>query len=480
MNQKDAAKILGNDYREITRNKKQYAVGFDEQLAIYDWQKRIDVLHRYKKYIHDTRLDKAVYFLVSAALGSKYRVLIRPNNTITPSEAALLYRSVYNNENLASAMETLGNSNHKSSRLFTEMAKAIPNEDEKKLALEVANSYSIITKYDGIINDLFDRINIHNVIFNGNRAAVKLGDRFNEIVYNGNSILSVDPLEFEFVLPKFSNKGVILGWYYQRDEWTEAVVFYPYQILRFTFDPDNGMGSGLFFTTRQINFLSHRMERVMAIGRESRSVQIRYHYPNFDKLPEAYRKPLTQDKVEQERQNVMRVLKSGKTVDLFSDGMFDVKTIESDGGQFNEINDVEFIHKLFEIGLLVPPGIIDTGAQVNRSTMDLQIKFLKGILKMIETEASRGIKQLIKTELFLKDIDLDSLDIQIKFDNTSLLNTLEASQIVTRLKNRYNNFPEPLLAQYMGISWEEFVEAREKEQAMYGTNDKDDDKNNNT
>lgn len=465
VNRYDAVKILNKDIQAITRNKKAYSVDFSPEMAIDRWRNRIVLFDKNKKYLTDPRLQKAAFLLTSAALGSKYSLKIKDNTVISPKEAAVIYRHIFKAESLAELLEDVPED--ASGIVFEEVAKSIENKKHKELMLEVALGAKKVNKMLKEINKLQERINIYSIIFKGIKDAVLFGDDFYEVVYDKQNVLSVDSLNFTKVLPYYNSKGVITYWTYDTLLDTKMIKFYPYQILRFNFNPDDlGVGQGLFFLTLNINRFAHRFERLMSIGRESRSVQIRLHYPNYEDLPDAYKRILTKDEVKSHKREVEQSLKAGYVVDIFSNGLYKVDTLKSDGALFNDIKDVELIHTLFEIGLLLPTGIIDSGKAVDRATMDLQIKFLKGLLKVLCITAEDAISQLIKTQLFLHGYDLDNLSININFDKAALIDVLEASQIVSRLNNKYNNFPAPILADFMGISWEDYTAAIKQAQQM--------------
>ncbi|MHA1873569.1 MAG: hypothetical protein ACTSVB_05595 [Candidatus Heimdallarchaeaceae archaeon] len=459
-------KLFGKDLNKIRRNKKAESKSFNKDLALINWYKRINILKFNKKYLRDPRLQKAAFLLTALILGSKYNIIVKSKEKISPKEGAKFFRDVFEKKNISRMLESLPNS-LTSVSIIEKLKKLVKSEEEKLLLDEIASNVTNVYQIEEMINEFLKRVEITSVLFYGLKEAILLGDSFFEIVYDSTGILTIDKLDFTRVLPKYSKTGVILSWYYSSLVDEKAIVFYPYQILRFSFNVNGDIGEGLFFNTKDINRLAHKMERLMAISRETRSIQIRLHKPNYAELPENYRRLLTEEEVENYKVKFVNSLRKAMNVDIISNGLFTVDTVKSDGATFNEIKDVDFINQLFEIGLLIPTGIIDSGSKVDRATMDLQIKFLKGLVSLLECEAKRALEQLIKTELYLKNIDLDKYEIFISFDKSALLDQLDASKIVTRIKNKYNDFPEPILASIMGYSWDEFKDARIKESDFY-------------
>jgi len=225
-----------------------------------------------------------------------------------------------------------------------------------------------------------------------------------------------------------------------------------------------------------VSAITRQIENYMMLSRKTRSVQTRFHFPNFSNLPESMKEQVgmpSEEDIESYRQKIMTALRNnaGASLDIVSNGYWDVKNVASDGATFSSIDDTEYFNELFKIGLLVPTGLIDSGSNVNRATMDLQIKFLKGLFNIMKQERKNNTAQLVNMELILNNIDPSSYYIEVINDNSGLTDILEASQIAARINNKYNNFPMPVLANLLGIDWKDIVDGYNLQSAAGISND---------
>jgi len=425
---------------------------------------------------YDSRLMKAAILLASAAMADKYRVRI-VNRDATPTEDLLAtIKYVYKQEELTNTIETLMEREQFTPVVMENLIMSTANEKVKDLLIKLETTVAAELKYKTIIDDLVKRIDLERVMFDGCFNSVKFGDSFYEVVYDTTSVLSASALPLRKVFPYVTEKGVITKWLYYNQEYVNPVALHPYQVLHFTFLPGDYIGLGLFSSTMNVNSITRKIESYMMLARKTRSVQTRLHYPNFNSLPENIKEqqPIPSDQeVTAYKQKVIDAIKtnSGASLDFFSNGLWDIKNIPSDGTNFNYVGDVDYFNELFKIGLIVPTGLIDSGESVNRATMDVQIKFLKGLFNLLKNERKLNTEQLITTELVLKDFDPNDFYVEVTNDNTGLIDTLEASQIVSRLNNKYNNFPMPVLSSLLGIEWGEVVEGFELQKAAGISND---------
>lgn len=437
------------------------------------WRSRIDTVESNagKLLSYDSRLMKAAILLASAAMSDKYKIRVVAKDK-TPTEDLLsIIKYIYKQEELTNTIETLMERG-KCTPVFIEgLISSTSNRKVKDALLKLEDTVASELKFKTVIEDLVRRVNLERIMFDGCFNSVKYGDKFYEIVYDENEVLSVESIPLKKIIPYVTEKGVITKWlYYNEDEYLNATVLYPYQILHFTFLPDDYIGLGLLTSTMNVNSITRKIESYMMLARKTRSVQTRLHYPNFNNLPEAIKEQQTipsENEVETYKQKVMVAIKSnsGASLDFFSNGLWDIKNIPSDGTNFNYVGDVDYFNELFKIGLVVPTGLIDSGESVNRATMDVQIKFLKGLFNLLKNERKSNTEQLVATELILRGFDPADFYVEVTNDNTGLIDTLEASQIVARLNNKYNNFPMPVLSSLLGIEWEEIVEGFELQQA---------------
>ncbi len=459
---------IEQDAEKIDKERISEKISFDENLALRPWWDRIVKKQQYTKYLSDPRYAKAKALLASVVMGGGYKVSVRPKDALSTEDLSNIYRYIYKDSSLADTVESLSSKLENKAYAMELLAKNIPDEKKAQLALETRNSIASAEELNSIAVDLFDKARMMTLAFESIGEAVGLGDSFDEVVYNNQGVLSVEHLDIDRMLPRYGNKGIITKWrYLEKPGGPNAVVMCKDEVLRYSFNKINDLGRGLFFTTLNINYITHKMERLTAISRESRAVQMRLHYPDYQGLPEKALQQatiLTEEQVKQHRNRVQSDFSTGYVIDYYSNGLWKVKTIENDKASINFIDDTEYFRSLFEVGLLVPPGVLDTGANVNRNTLDLQIKFLKGILKVLEDEVLYNLKKLIKIELYLKGYNLNDIEVDIKFDNTALIDLLEASQILARV-NRFNDFPRPLVAEMMGYSWSQYIDAVQKQDA---------------
>jgi rubrerythrin len=419
---------------------------------------------------YDSRLMKAAILLASAAMADKYKIRIISKDK-TPTEDILTsIKYIYKQEQLTDTIEALLEKEKLTKPVLEDLVKSVSNKEIKKMLLKLEDTVTSELEFKYIVEELITRINLERIMFDGCFNSVKFGDSFYEIVYDTNSILSVESLPLDKMLPNITDKGIITQWLYCNEEKAQAFRLYPYQVLHFTFLPDNYIGLGLFSSTMNVNSITRKIESYMMLARKTRSVQTRLHYPNFSNLPENIKEQQSipsDTEVSAYKQKVITAIKSnsGASLDFFSNGLWDIKNIPSDGTNFNYVGDVDYFNELFKIGLIVPTGLIDSGESVNRATMDVQIKFLKGLFSLLKNERKLNTEQLVTMELILNGYEPNSFYVEVTNDNTGLIDTLEASQIVARLNNKYNNFPMPVLASLLGIEWEEIVEGYELQQA---------------
>ena len=104
---------------------------------------------------------------------------------------------------------------------------------------------------------------------------------------------------------------------------------------------------------------------------------------------------------------------------------------------------------------------------VNRATLDLQLRFLKGYINILKQEAIKAMKDVTYTHLYLKGEDIDNIDVRITIPDTGLLDLVEASQVITRINNRYNRFPKPYLSMLLGLDWDDYINFRDIELQDY-------------
>ena len=411
----------------------------------------------------DSRLFKASTLISSAALSDKYKIRIISKESTPIEDIITSLKYIYNREDLANDILTLMEEEKFNSYILENLINMISDKKIKSLLLEAKVTLDKELYYKDLLNIFIRKIDLNRIMFDGIFNAVKLGDSFYEIVYDSSSILSIEPLMLEKVYPSISNKGIVERWLYYSTEYIDPVALYPHQVLHFTFLPDEYIGSGLFSKTMNVSAITRQIENFMMLSRKTRSVQTRFHFPSFNNLPESVKEQAvmpTEAELHAYRQSILRAItnNSGASLDIFSNGKWDVKNIPSDGTNFNYVDDVEYFNDLFQIGLLVPPGLIGNGESVNRATMDVQIKFLKGLFNVLKQERINNTEQLVTMELILKNIDPDSFYVEVTNDNTGLVDILEASQIVSRLNNKYNNFPMPVLSNILGIDWKDVVD----------------------
>ncbi len=451
------ASVLGNDlvYNNI----------------VSAWQKRNNTIRRLQRYIYDPRIQKAVHLLVFALLSGKYSIRVRVENRPSVDESLAVLRLRY--PQLAEEVEAL----FKKKMLTPHTLRIISEGVEpkaKRILTEIKKTIDSEKEIMDLVVDVFDRVQIWQRLYRGFRDALLYGDAFDEIVYKPDEVITLIPLDLLRILPNCDSKGTIRSWIYLDNySATSGTEFYPYQILHYQIDEtDSGLGMGLLISAQDILLATRKMERLSMVARETRSVQTRFHYPDLTVLtPNGPRKPITDSIIDEYKSKVEASYHGGYTVDLYSDGVWKVTTLESDNAPVTSINDIKHFAELLSIALWLPVGIIDSGASVNRATMELQMKFLNGLIVLLQDQAKALMKQLAYTELYLKDKDIDNIDIDIVLPNTGMLTLEEASRIVTRLSNKYNSFPTPILAQFMGIDWDTYVDAREREQATFGQTD---------
>lgn len=474
-----SSKILDKEYiTNLNKNKTVPCTDIDRTRVITEWIMRGQELENDRSaiFIKDARLQKATILLASAVVGDRYHISIEPNNSLSIEDGLALLKFHYHKDRMVSALEGMLNEQRLSSNIMEHMAIQEQNKGIRLLLESMRDSRKLQEDCERYINNLMDRIDLGRNFFFGTFFSVLFGDHLFEIVYDeedAKAILGLYPLSLGDMLPGISNKGIITHW-----EFTEkflsgekAITLNPYQVLRFMFMPDISFGEligrGLYDSTKLINMLSHRMERLTVIARETRAIQTRVHFPNYKNLPPEMLDSLQvikEPEVIAYKEKVRtQMIQRGSSVELFTNGLWDVKNVESDRADADFIKDVSYFDELFKTGLLVPPGLLDSGENVNRATMDLQIKFMKGLLNSLKDVHTTNMKQLFFTELLLRGISIDDIDLSVSYDNTGLIDTAEASQIVARLNNRFNSFPYPLLTKFMGIEWKDFLRATKQQ-----------------
>jgi len=445
------------------------------------WQRRRNTIRRLQRYAYDPRIQKAVHLLVFALMSGKYSFRIKIENKPSVEEALSILRLRY--PRIAEEVEDLLSHGTLSPYTLKSISEGIDTK-AKKILTEIRKTVSAEKDIADLVVDVFDRTKIWQRLYRGFRDALLYGDAFDEIVYKPDEVLALIPLDLLRILPNCDSKGTIRSWVYLENYSSQiGTEFYPYQVLHYQIDESpSGVGMGLLISSQDILLAARKMERLSMVARETRSVQTRFHYPDLSVLnPSGPRKPITDAIINEYKSKVEASYRGGYNVDLYSDGVWKVTTLESDNAPITSTNDIKHFAELLAIALWLPVGVIDSGASVNRATLDLQMKFLNGLIVLLQDQVKSLMKQVAYTELYLKDKDIDNIEIDIVLPNTGMLNLEEASKIVTRLSNKYNDFPAPLLAQIMGIDWDTYVHARELEMSMYGSDDAtDDDADNNT
>ena len=453
------------DRSYISKNKKTGLSEFDISTINEKWLNRITTIDSKtgKLLSADSRLFKATSLITSAALSDKYKIRVLPKNAIPLEDIMTVLKYVHGREDIVSKLLAMMEEQSLTTMVIEKLIDNVSDKSIKEILLEAKKTLNFELMYKGIIDSLLLRIDLNRIMFDGIYRAVKYGDSFYEIVYDSDNILSLESLPLEKVFPDVSKKGIIERWLYYTSEYLNPMSLLPHQVLHFSFLSDDYIGSGLFANTMNVSAITRQIENFMMLSRKTRSVQTRFHFPSFSNLPESMKEQASLPTDEEISAYVRQIKQaiannSGASLDIFSNGRWDVKSVASDGNTFNYVDDVEYFNDLFQIGLLVPPGLIGTGESVNRATMDIQIKFLKGLFNVLKQERINNTEQLVVTELILNNIDPDDFYVEVTNDNTGLVDILEASQIVARLNNKYNNFPMPVLSNILGIDWKDVVD----------------------
>jgi hypothetical protein len=477
-----ASKIFDKSYiTSVNRNKTAPFNDPDRTQVITEWIKRGQELRndRSSIFFNDSRLQKATTLLASGVVGDKYHIFVDMKDRLTVDDGMALLKFYHKKPRLVESLEHMLNSDRLSSYMLEYMASQEQDKGVKYVLENIKDSTRIQEKCNNYINSLMERTELNRKLYFGMFFAILFGDHIYEIVYDEEkekTILDLCPLSLSNIIPRVSNKGIITLWEYSERHLSGSMAdtLNPYQILRFMFMPDiefgELIGRGLYDTTKLINMVAHRMERLTVVARETRAVQTRVHFPNYKNLPTemlASLQIVNEDEILKYKEKIRnQMIQRGPSVEIFTNGLWDQKNIESDRADSDFIKDADYFDQLFKTGLLVPPGLIDNGERVNRATMDLQIKFLKGLLNSLKDMQAANMKQLFYTELILKDMPIDNIDLSVSYDNTGLIDTAEASQIVARLHNRFTAMPYPILTKYMGIEWKDFLRAvKQQEEA---------------
>lgn len=469
MTKLEASKIIGKDYEKINKYKRTINSDLTTALIEKRWTDRVSLAANNPYLLEDTRLQKACFFLASSTLGSNISWSVRDKGNLSIEQGATILDKYYGDKKFAKLL--IINKEHPE-MLVPILRNKVETESidfERKVVYEnILSSAQTDKKYRGYIDRVFTDLDIYTKVFDSLKEAILLGDSLSEIVYDGNEILDVDRLDWQKILPDYTQKGVLSKWRFLRyvdGMKMQSIGLKPVRVLHFQFGYNDYMGYGLFPLTKNANYYAHMMERLLISSRKARAVQTRVHKQNYENLPEFLKETITElptDKqIAEYRKKFLDTKITGETIeDVFMPGLWDMKTLDVKGDVFNYTKDVDYINHLFKIGLLIPVGIIDDGSTVDRSTMDIQIKFLKGIAKVLEHQVINNLKHLIKLELHLKGVNLDRIEVDISLDNTGLIDLIEGSLIQYRLRNKNIKIPYSATAPFLNKTPEQLAQAK--------------------
>ena len=438
------------------------------ETTLDSWIWRIQLLNKIERQIDDPRIRKAVRYIAFALIGNGFYMYVVDTSLPRLEDIAFALRHL-EHEQLADTLIDLSHDARLSEYKLDVLISSTHSRKAKQLLREAKKTVSRHQQLQQELKYFYEQIDLWNCVYMGIRDALLYGDAFFEKVYSPQELIALIPLNIRRIIPKIDKKGTIVGWYYlDSADFDMATVFQPYQVVRFSTDKTHqDIGEGLLISNVRILKMVRDMERVLMITREARSRVIRVHYPDFSNVGVGYGRQLSDREIEEYQNRVQTTLRRSIDADIYSSGLWRVDVLPTDATPFTRIDDIKHFHQLLEMGLLLPVGVLDSGENVNRATLDLQLRFLKGYINILKQEAIKAMKDVTYTHLYLKGEDIDNIDVRITIPDTGLLDLVEASQVITRINNRYNRFPKPYLSMLLGLDWDDYINFRDIELQDY-------------
>ncbi len=432
-----------------------------KQTILSTWQAKQSLLSRYGYMKDNPIIKKAKTIFVSSIVSSGYSINYSIKLNITESLNEL-------NSYLKEAnMRTVRFSNEQfpSEEKIDKIIERVGMKPNRKAILAQATKVKKLLKVNNqildIITSFLENIEIETVIELVLEDMYFTGVSF-WYINQKNRPISLEYIPFDMIMPSFKQKGdlfVLDGWNIvdmgqtiKKLKLEDVLVFNNMSTIEY---PGQGVLESIYLHTSMLDedLVDLRTQRATRSG-----VKL-LHYPDLQAM--GRKTPLTEDEMK-EYKKINKLHRNSIKTDYFSNGLWKIDVLKADD-TIDNISDIAFVKELMENGLLVPHGLIDSGTNVNRSTLDVQIAYYITIVYTIANDISQKLTYLVKN--YISDSVVKKNNVSIQWKYTEPQSLLDKAKMMAYLKNQFIQMPMyKLVTDVMKWDWDSFLQAVKKDE----------------
>lgn len=426
------------------------------------WAAKKNLMATYSNLEDNPIVKKALTIFISSIASSGYSIDYSIKLDIKESIDEL--NTYFEKNNLGKLYYNLEKNIYPSDNDINKIIEKIGMSENRKIILAKASNLKNLLKINNRITDtikqFFDTIDLESMIELALKDMYLIGSSF--WLINTKDGFSLEYIPFESIIPRFKSKGKLFvfdGWnivdngeVLQKLKSTDVLVFNVYTPIEY---PGKGVVESIysFIDTLDADIADLRTQRATRSG-----IKL-LHYPDLQSI--GRKAPLTEDEMK-EYIKINKLTTNSVKTDYYSNGLWKIDVLKADD-TIDNVQDIQMIKEIAETGLLVPHGLIESGQNVNRSTLDVQIAYYITIAYTIANDLSNKLTYLVKN--YISDGTIKRNNVKITWKYTEPQSLLDKAKMMAYLKNQFIQMPMyKLVTDIMRWDWDSFLAAVKKDE----------------